>query len=75
MQKWYIVMAKASQEHSSISFLGRVGIEPYYPEEKESFTVGGRRRFRRSGLFPGYLFTRFDYCGNLDGSPNVDGMN
>ena len=61
MQKWYIVMAKPRQEHSSTSFLGQAGIETYYPEVKECFTVGGRRRFRRSGLFPGYFFARFDY--------------
>ena len=36
-------------------------IETYYPEVKESFIIGGKRRFRRSGLFPGYFFARFDY--------------
>ena len=61
MQKWYIVMAKPRQEHSSASFLGQAGIETYYPEVNESFTVKGKRRFRRSGLFPGYFFARFDY--------------
>lgn len=61
MQKWYIVMAKPRQEHSSTSFLGQAGIETYYPEVNECFIVKGKRRFRRSGLFPGYFFARFDY--------------
>lgn len=61
MQKWYIVMAKPRQEHSSTSFLGHAGIETYYPEVKECLNVGGRHRCRRSGLFPGYFFARFDY--------------
>jgi hypothetical protein len=51
MQKWYIVMAKRRQEHSSTSILGQAGIETYYPEVKECLNVGERRRFRRSGLF------------------------
>ena len=55
MQKWYIVMAKPGQGHSSTSILGQAGIETYYPEVKECLNVGGRRRFRRSGLFPGYF--------------------
>lgn len=55
MQKWCIVMAKPRQEHSSTSFLGQAGIETYYPEVKECFNVGGRRRFRRSGLFSDYF--------------------
>lgn len=42
MQKWYIVMAKPRQEHSSMSFLGQqAGIETYYPEVKECLNVGG----------------------------------
>jgi hypothetical protein len=61
MQKWYSVMAKPRQEYSSTSFLGQAGIETYYPEVKECFTVGGKRRFRRSGLFPGCSFAHFDY--------------
>lgn len=61
MQKWYIVMVKLRQEHSSTSFLGQAGIETYYPEVKKCFTVGGRRRCRRSGLFPGGSLARFDY--------------
>lgn len=61
MQKWYIVMAKTRQEHSSTSFLSRAGIETFYPEVNECLNVRGRRRFRRSGLFPGYFFARFDY--------------
>ncbi len=55
MQKWYIVMAKPRQEHSSTSILGQAGIETYYPEVKECLNVEGRRRFRRSGLFSGYF--------------------
>jgi transcription elongation factor/antiterminator RfaH len=61
MQKWYIVMAKPRQEHSSTSFLARAGIETYYPEVNECLAVKGKRRFRRSGLFPGYFFAHFDY--------------
>lgn len=41
MQKWYIAMAKPRQEHSSTSFLGQAGIEPYYPEVNECFSVKG----------------------------------
>ncbi len=51
MQNWYVVMAKPRQEHSSPSSLGQAGIETYYLEVNECFTVGGRWRFRRSGLF------------------------
>ena len=61
MQKWYLVMAKPRREHSSASCLAQVGIETYYPEINECFIVKGKRRFRRSGLFPGYFFARFDY--------------
>lgn len=61
MQKWYAVMAKTRQEQTSTS-LGQAGIETYYPEVNESFSIKGRRHMRRSGLFPGYFFARFDYA-------------
>ena len=61
MQKWYAVMAKPRQEQTSTSFLEQAGIETYYPEVNECFSVKGRRRMRRLGLFPGYFFARFDY--------------
>ncbi|MBU6434859.1 MAG: hypothetical protein KJS98_16255 [Nitrospirae bacterium] len=61
MQKWYAVMAKLQQERTSTSFLEQAGIETYYPEVNESFSLRGRRCVRRSGLFPGYFFARFDY--------------
>ena len=61
MQKWYAVMAKPRQEQSSTSLLEQTGIETYYPEVNECFAVKGRRCVRRSGLFPGYFFARFDY--------------
>jgi len=61
MQKWYAIMAKPRQERSSTTFLGQAGIETYYPEFDECMTVKGRRCVRRSGLFPGYFFARFDY--------------
>ena len=61
MQKWYAVMAKPRQERSSTTFLGQAGIETYYPEFDECVTAKGRRCVRRSGLFPGYFFARFDY--------------
>ena len=61
MHKWYAVMAKPRQEQTSTSFLEQAGIETYYPEVNGCFTVKGRRCVRRSGLFPGYLFARFDY--------------
>lgn len=61
MQKWYAVMAKPRKEQTSTSFLEQAGIETYYPEVNECFIVKGRRYVRRSGLFPGYLFARFDY--------------
>ena len=61
MQKWYAVMAKPRQERSSTTFLVQAGIETYYPEFNEYVTVKGRRCVRRSGLFPGYFFARFDY--------------
>jgi transcriptional antiterminator RfaH len=41
--------------------LVQAGIETYYPEFNEYVTVKGRRCVRRSGLFPGYFFARFDY--------------
>jgi len=61
MQKWYAVMAKSRQEHISASFLDQAGIETYYPEVNECFSLKGRRSMRRSSLFPGYFFARFDY--------------
>lgn len=61
MQKWYAVMAKPRKEHTATSFLDQAGIETYYPEVNESFSLKGRRSVRRSGLFPGYFFARFDY--------------
>lgn len=61
MQKWYAVMAKPRQEQTSTSFLAQAGIETYYPEVNECVSLKGRRCARRSGLFPGYFFARFDY--------------
>ena len=61
MQKWYAVMAKPRQEQTSTSLLEQAGIETYYPEVNECFAIKGRRCVRRSGLFPGYFFARFDY--------------
>jgi transcriptional antiterminator RfaH len=61
MQHWYAVMAKPRKEQTSTSFLEQAGIETYYPEVNECFSVKGRRCVRRSGLFPGYFFARFDY--------------
>ena len=54
-------MAKPRQEHSSTSFLVQVWIETYHPDANECFNVKRRRRFCRSGLFPGCFFARFDY--------------
>ena len=61
MEKWYAVMAKPRQEQTSTSFLEQAGIETYYPEVNECFSLKGRRCVRRTGLFPGYFFARFDY--------------
>jgi transcriptional antiterminator RfaH len=61
MQKWYAVMAKPRQEQTATSFLEQSGIETYYPEVNHILSVKGRRSVRRSGLFPGYFFARFDY--------------
>ncbi len=61
MKKWYAVMAKPRKEQTSAYFLEQVGIEAYYPEVNEYITVKGRRCVRRTSLFPGYFFARFDY--------------
>ena len=61
MQKWYAVMAKPRQEQTSTALLEQAGIETYYPEVNECFSIRGRRCVRRSGLFPGYFFARIDY--------------
>jgi transcriptional antiterminator RfaH len=61
MEKWYAVMAKPRKEQTAVSFLEQVGIETYFPETKESLSINGRRYVRRTGLFPGYFFARFDY--------------
>ena len=61
MQKWYAVMAKPRREQAATSFLEQAGIETYYPETNECFSVKGRRCVRRASLFPGYFFARFDY--------------
>jgi transcriptional antiterminator RfaH len=61
MQKWYAIMAKPRKEQTSTSFLEQAGIETYYPEINECFSVKGRRYVRRAGFFPGYFFARFDY--------------
>ena len=61
MHKWYAVMAKHRQEKISISLLEQGGIETYYPEVNECFSVKGRRCLRRAGLFPRYFFARFDH--------------
>lgn len=60
MEKWYAVMAKPRKEQTSVSFLEQVGIETYFPEINECLSLKGRRYVRRSGLFPGYFFARFD---------------
>ena len=54
-------MAKPRQEQISTSLLEQASIETYYPEVNECFSVKGRRCMRRTGLFPGYFFARFDY--------------
>ena len=61
MEKWYAVMAKPRKEQTAVSFLEQVGIEAYFPETKEFLNIKGRRYVRRTGLFPGYFFARFDY--------------
>lgn len=61
MQKWYAVMAKPRKEQTSVFFLEQMGIETYYPEINESFSVKGSRCVRRTGLFPGYFFAKFDH--------------
>lgn len=61
MQKWYAVMAKPRKEYASTSFLAQAGIETYFPEVNEYFSVKGRQDVRRAGLFPGYFFAKFDY--------------
>ena len=61
MQKWYAIMAKPRKEQTSTSFLEQAGIETYYPEINECFSVKGKRYVRRAGFFPGYFFARFDY--------------
>jgi transcriptional antiterminator RfaH len=61
MQRWYAVMAKPRQEQISTSLLEQAGIETYYPEVNECFSVKGRRCVRRTGLFPGYFFAMFDH--------------
>lgn len=63
MEKWYAVLAKPRQERSTASLLEQAGIVSYYPEVKECLLVRGKRQVRLSGLFPGYLFARFDYDG------------
>ena len=60
MQKWYAVMAKPRKERNATSFLEQAGIETYYPEVNECVSVKGGRYVRRTGLFPGYFFARFD---------------
>jgi transcriptional antiterminator RfaH len=61
MKKWYAVMAKPRKEQTSAYFLEQSGIEAYYPEVNECIHVKGRRCVRRTSLFPGYFFARFDY--------------
>jgi transcriptional antiterminator RfaH len=61
MQKWYAVMAKPRKEQTSVFFLEQMGIATYYPEINESSSVKGRRCVRRTGLFPGYFFAKFDH--------------
>jgi transcriptional antiterminator RfaH len=61
MHKWYAVMAKPRQERSCTTCLVQAGIETYYPEFNECVTIKGRRCVRRTGLFPGYFFAKFDY--------------
>jgi len=61
MQKWYAVMVKLRQEKISTALLEQAGIETYYPEVNECFSVKGRRCLRRAGLFPRYFFARFDH--------------
>jgi transcriptional antiterminator RfaH len=62
VEKWFAVMAKPKQERSVATMLQQAGIATYYPEIKECVTVRGRRRIRLAGLFPGYLFARFEYA-------------
>lgn len=61
MQKWYAVMSNSRQEQAATTIGEQAGIETYYPEINESFTVKGRRHRHRSGLFTGYFFAKFDY--------------
>lgn len=61
MNKWYAVMAKPRLERSAASMLEQAGIDTYYPEVKESFSVRGKRHVRQAGLFPGYFFAKFEY--------------
>jgi transcriptional antiterminator RfaH len=53
-------MAKPRKERDATSFLEQAGIETYYPEVNECVRVKSGRYVRRTGLFPGYFFARFD---------------
>lgn len=59
MQKWYILMAKSGQEHSSMSLLGQAKIETYYPEVKECFR--GETSLSSFKPVSRLFFARFDY--------------
>ena len=41
MEKWYAVMAKPRKEQTAVSFLAQVGIETYFPEINECFSLKG----------------------------------
>ena len=58
--RWYAVAAKPGQELGAARHLERQGFETFTPSIVRTVRHARRRMERRTALFPGYLFVRFD---------------
>ncbi len=59
---WYLVRSKPRQEGIAESNLHRLGVESFCPKLKQAKLSRGKKRTVIVPLFPGYLFSRFNFC-------------
>ena len=58
---WFLIQSKPRQESVAEANLRRWGVESFCPKMKQTKLYRGRKRTVISPLFPGYLFSKFDF--------------
>ncbi|WP_338052586.1 transcriptional activator RfaH [Pseudoalteromonas rhizosphaerae] len=60
MDSWYLLFCKSRQEARAQINLQNQGIEAFFPQLEKHQLVKGRRTFKKSVVFPNYLFVRLN---------------